>query len=83
LFEFAAVDELKRLTLNSARPQFAPRCTLSNPVAVPHWSAYAPADVRKNAGALGWEISDADMAETDAIFDRHGAITLPPGWFED
>jgi adenylate kinase len=22
------------------------------------------------------------MAEIDVIFDRHGAITLPPGWLE-
>jgi hypothetical protein len=39
--------------------------------------------VRKNAGALGWEINEADMTEIDVIFDRHGAITLPPGWLEN
>jgi aryl-alcohol dehydrogenase-like predicted oxidoreductase len=42
-----------------------------------------PAEVIENLDALGREISNADMAEIDAIFDRHGAITLPPGWLED
>jgi aryl-alcohol dehydrogenase-like predicted oxidoreductase len=42
-----------------------------------------PAEVIENLEALGWEISDADTAEIDVIFDRHGAITLPPGWLED
>jgi aryl-alcohol dehydrogenase-like predicted oxidoreductase len=41
-----------------------------------------PAEVIENLEALGWEISDADTAEIDVIFDRHGAITLPPGWLE-
>jgi len=35
--------------------------------------------VSENLGALGWEISSADMAEVDAIFARHGAVTVPPG----
>jgi hypothetical protein len=39
--------------------------------------------VRKNAGALGWEINKTDMTEIDVIFDRHGAIILPPGWLEN
>lgn len=33
--------------------------------------------------ALGWAISEADMAAIDAIFVRHGAVTVPPGWLED
>jgi hypothetical protein len=43
----------------------------------------ANAEVIENLGALDWEISNADMAEIDVIFDRQGAITLPPGWVED
>jgi hypothetical protein len=39
--------------------------------------------VSENLGALGWEISNADMAEVDAILARHGAVTVPPGWLED
>jgi aryl-alcohol dehydrogenase-like predicted oxidoreductase len=42
-----------------------------------------PAEIIDNLEALGWEISDADTAEIDVPFDRHGAITLPPGWLED
>ena len=42
-----------------------------------------PAEVTENMGALGWEIANADMAEIDGIFDRHDAVTLPPGWLED
>jgi aryl-alcohol dehydrogenase-like predicted oxidoreductase len=42
-----------------------------------------PAEVIEHLEALGWEISDADTAEINVIFDRHGAITLPPGWLED
>jgi aryl-alcohol dehydrogenase-like predicted oxidoreductase len=83
LFDFAAVDELKRPAAKRGKslPQLALRSTLSNPMIV--GSASSPADVRKNAGALGWEINKADMAEIDVIFDRHGAITLPPGWLEN
>ena len=40
-------------------------------------------EVTENLGALGWEISNADMAETDAILARNGAVTVPPGWLED
>jgi aryl-alcohol dehydrogenase-like predicted oxidoreductase len=41
------------------------------------------AEVTENLGALGWEISNADMAEVDAILARHGATTVPRGWLED
>jgi diketogulonate reductase-like aldo/keto reductase len=43
----------------------------------------AAAGVTENLGALGWAISDADMAEIDAFFARHGAVIVPPGWLED
>jgi hypothetical protein len=29
--------------------------------------------------AVGWDISDADMAEIDAIFDRHGRYYIAAG----
>jgi aryl-alcohol dehydrogenase-like predicted oxidoreductase len=56
---------------------------LNNPVVGTALSASARPQVIENLEALGWEISDADTAEIDVIFDRHGAITLPPGWLED
>ena len=82
----AALDELKRLAAKYGRtlPQFSLRWTLSNSVIGTALVGFrAPAEVAENLGALGWEIGNADMAEIDAIFDRHGAVTVPPGWLED
>ena len=82
----AAVEELKRLAAKYGKslPQFALRWTLSNPVVGTALVGFrASAEVTENLGALGWDISNADMAEIDAIFARHGAVTVPPGWLED
>jgi aryl-alcohol dehydrogenase-like predicted oxidoreductase len=82
----AAVEELKRLAANYSKslPQFALRWTLSNPVVGTALVGFrTPAEVSENLGALGWEISNADLAEVDAILSRHGAVTVPPGWLED
>ena len=43
----------------------------------------ANAEVIEKLGSLYREISNADMAEIDVIFDRQGAITLPPGRLGD
>jgi aryl-alcohol dehydrogenase-like predicted oxidoreductase len=77
---------LKRLAAKYGKslPQFALRWTLSNPVVGTALVGFrAPAEVTENLGALGWEISNADMTEIDAILARHGAVTVPPGWLED
>jgi len=82
----AAVEELKRLATKYAKslPQFALRWTLSNPLVATALVGFrAPSEVTENLGALGWEISNADMAEVDAILARHGCVTSPPGWLED
>jgi aryl-alcohol dehydrogenase-like predicted oxidoreductase len=82
----AAVEELKRLAAKYSKtlPQFALRWTLSNPVVGTALVGFrAPAEVSENLGALGWDISQADLAEVDAILDRHCAVTVPPGWLED
>jgi aryl-alcohol dehydrogenase-like predicted oxidoreductase len=82
----AAVEELKRVAAKYSKtlPQFALRWTLSNPVVGTALVGFrTPAEVTENLGALGWEISNADMAEIDAILARHGAVTVPPGWLED
>jgi len=82
----AAVEDLKRLAAkcNKTLPQFALRWTLSNPVVGTALVGFRePAEVSENLGALGWTISDADMAEIDAILARHGCVTVPPGWLED
>jgi myo-inositol catabolism protein IolS len=82
----AAVEELKRLAAKYGKtlPQFALRWTLSNPVIGTALVGFrTPAEVTENLGALGWDISTADMAEIDAIFARHGAVTVPLGWLKD
>jgi aryl-alcohol dehydrogenase-like predicted oxidoreductase len=82
----AAVDALKRLAANHHKtlPQFALRWTLHNPVVGTALVGFrTPAEVSENLGALGWEITAADMVEVDAILSRHDAVTVPPGWLED
>jgi len=60
------------------------RWTLSHPVInVALVGCRQPVEVEENLGALGWAISEADRAAIDAIFARHGAVTVPPGWLED
>ena len=82
----AAVEELKRLATKYGKtlPQFALRWTLSNPVVGTALVGFrTPAEVGENLGALGWEISSADMEEVEAVLARHGCVTVPPGWLED
>jgi myo-inositol catabolism protein IolS len=82
----AAVEELKAIAAKYGKtlPQFALRWTLSNPVISTALVGFRrPEEVQENLGALGWDISAADMAVIDAVFERHGATTTPPGWLED
>jgi aryl-alcohol dehydrogenase-like predicted oxidoreductase len=81
-----AVEALKALAAeyHKTLPQLALRWTTSNPViSVALVGCRQPAEVEENLGALGWAISGADMAAIDAIFARHGAVTVPAGWLED
>ena len=41
------------------------------------------AEVEDNVGAIGWSISDSDLTEIDAIFERHGVTTVPDFWIEE
>src|SRR5438128_1948567 len=70
-----AVEDLKRLAAKYGKtlPQFALRWTLSSPVVGTALVGFrASAEVTENLGALGWDnISNADMAEIDAILARH------------
>jgi aryl-alcohol dehydrogenase-like predicted oxidoreductase len=82
----AAVEALKPLATKYGKslPQLALRWTLSNPVVSTALVGFrTPAEVTEDLGAFGWEIGNADLAEIDAIFARHGAVTVPPGWLED
>jgi myo-inositol catabolism protein IolS len=82
----AAVEELRPLAAKYLKslPQFALRWTLGNPIVGTALVGFrTPAEVSENLGALGWEISNADMADVETILSRQGAVTVPPGWLED
>ncbi len=79
------VEDLKPIAkrYNKTLPQLALRWTLSNPViSTALVGCRNPREVDDNVGALGWSISDADMKRIDAVFARHGAITMPEVWLE-
>lgn len=59
------------------------RWVLSNPVmSVALVGARKPAEVEANMGALGWSLSEEDLAGLDAAFERHGVDTRPDVWVE-
>jgi len=80
-----AVEDLKGVAQRYKKtlPQLALNWTLSNPViSTALVGCRNPGEVDDNAGSLGWKISDADMKEIDAIFAKHGAVTMPETWLE-
>jgi aryl-alcohol dehydrogenase-like predicted oxidoreductase len=82
----AAVEDLKAIAARHGKtlPQFALRWTTSNPAIGTGLVGFRrPEEVDENLGALGWQLTAADMAEIDAVFARHNAITAPDGWLED
>jgi len=82
----AAVDDLKAIAARHGKtlPQLALRWTTSNPAIGTGLVGFRrPEEVTENLGALGWQLGAADMAEIDAVFARHDAITEPSGWLED
>jgi hypothetical protein len=81
-----AVEELKGLAARYGRslPQLALRWAISNPVVgTALVGCRTVAEVEDNIGALGWSIAEADLAEIDAIFARHGVNPVPDRWVED
>jgi aryl-alcohol dehydrogenase-like predicted oxidoreductase len=79
------VDELKGLAGRHGRslPQLALRWTISNPViSTALVGCRTVAEVEDNVGALGWSIAEADLAEIDASFARHGVNPVPDRWVE-
>ena len=82
----AAVEELKGIAARHGKtlPQLALCWTMGNPaIATALVGFRRPDEVEENLGALGWSLSPAELAEIDAVFARHGAITEPEGWLED
>jgi aryl-alcohol dehydrogenase-like predicted oxidoreductase len=81
-----AVNELKTIAARYDRslPQVALRWATSHPdVSTSLVGCRNVAEVEDNAGAIGWEIAEADLLEIDAIFARHGVDTVPDYWIED
>jgi aryl-alcohol dehydrogenase-like predicted oxidoreductase len=82
----AVVEDLKAIATRHGKtlPQLALRWTLSHPAISTGLVGFRrPEEVDENLGALGWQLTAADMAEIDAIFTRHDAVTEPAGWLED
>jgi aryl-alcohol dehydrogenase-like predicted oxidoreductase len=82
----AAVEDLRTIAARHGKtlPQLALCWATSNPAIATGLVGFRrPEEVEENLGALGWQLSPAEMAEIDAIFARHGAITEPDGWLED
>jgi aryl-alcohol dehydrogenase-like predicted oxidoreductase len=81
-----AVNELKGIAdrYGKSLPQLALRWAITNPaVSSALVGCRTVAEVEDNAGAVGWEISDADLKEIDAIFARHDIDTTPDFWIEE
>ncbi len=81
-----AVEELKGIAAayDKSLPQLALRWAISHPaVSTALVGCRSVAEVEDNAGAVGWSISPAHLAEIDAIFARHDIDTSPEFWIEE
>jgi aryl-alcohol dehydrogenase-like predicted oxidoreductase len=81
-----AVEELKHIAAryDKSLPQLALRWAISHPgVSTALVGCRDVAEVEDNVGAVGWSISDVDLAEIDGIFDSHGIDTTPEFWIEE
>jgi aryl-alcohol dehydrogenase-like predicted oxidoreductase len=81
-----AVEELKEIAerYGKSLPQLALRWAISHPaVSTALVGCRTVAEVEDNAGAIGWTISDDDLAAIDAIFARHEIDTKPDFWIEE
>jgi aryl-alcohol dehydrogenase-like predicted oxidoreductase len=81
-----AVEELKGIAAryDKSLPQLALRWAISHPaISTALVGCRNVAEVEDNVGAVGWSISDDDLAEIDAIFERHGVEHTPEFWIEE
>ncbi len=81
----ATAQELQQVAARYDRslPQLALRWTTSRPgVSTSLVGCRTVTEVEDNVGALGWTIDEADLAEIDAIFERHGVDTCVDSWIE-
>jgi aryl-alcohol dehydrogenase-like predicted oxidoreductase len=81
-----AVQDLKPVAQRHGKSlaQLALRWTTSHPaISVALAGCRTAAEVEQNAGAVGWSLSEEDLAEIDDVFERHGIETAPDTWIED
>jgi aryl-alcohol dehydrogenase-like predicted oxidoreductase len=81
-----AVEELKGIAARYDRslPQFALAWAMAHRgVSTALVGCRDVGEVEDNVGAVGWSISDDDLAEVDAVFARHGVETRPDFWIEE
>jgi aryl-alcohol dehydrogenase-like predicted oxidoreductase len=81
-----AVEELKSIASRYGKslPQVALRWAISHPaVSTALVGCRTVRELEDNVGAVGWSISDDDLAEMDEIFARHEIDTTPEFWIED
>ncbi len=81
-----AVNDLKPIAerYGKSLPQLALRWVLSHPaISTALVGCRNVAEVEDNAGSVGWEISDEDLAAMDATFEKHGCETSPDYWIEE
>jgi myo-inositol catabolism protein IolS len=81
-----AVNELKDVAARYGKSvaQLALRWATAHPaVSTALVGCRNVAEVEDNVGAVGWTIGDADLADIDAIFERHGVDTTPDFWIEE
>ncbi len=81
-----AVEELKGVAAryDKSIAQLALRWAISHPaVSTALVGCRNITEVEDNVGAVGWSISDTDLVEIDAIFERHGVDTTPDYWIEE
>ena len=81
-----AVNELKGVAdrYGKTLPQLALRWATSHEaVSTALVGCRTTAEVEDNVGAIGWSISEDDLAQIDAIFARHEIDTTPDFWIEE
>lgn len=81
-----AVEQLKKIAAryDKSLPQLALRWATSHPaVSTALVGCRTVSEVEDNVGAVGWSIDDGDLAEIDAIFERHAIDTTPEFWIEE
>jgi len=80
------VETLKEIArrYDKTLPQLALRWAISHPaVSTALVGCRTVGEVEDNVGAIGWSISEDDLAEIDEIFERHGVNTTPEFWIEE